>query len=38
VLKWRDRAAGAPRPPVHVPIAVPVLGALACVGLLLAAI
>jgi amino acid transporter len=38
VLKWRDRAAHAKRPPVHVPMAVPVLGALACVGLLFAAL
>jgi amino acid transporter len=37
VLKWRDRAAGAKRPPVRVPMAVPVLGALACAGLLAAA-
>lgn len=38
VLKRRDRAARAARPPVHVPIAVPVLGALACIGLLIAAV
>jgi amino acid transporter len=38
VLKRRDRTAGAKRPPVHVPMAVPVLGAIACVGLLVAAL
>lgn len=38
VLKWRDRAAGAAPPPVRVPLAVPVLGALACLGLLIAAL
>lgn len=38
VLKWRDRAAGAAPPPVRVPLAVPVLGALACLGLLMAAL
>lgn len=37
-LKWRDRAAGAAPPPVRVPMAVPVLGAAACLGLLAAAL
>jgi len=38
VLKWRDHAAHAQRPPIHVPMAVPILGAIACVGLLIAAV
>ena len=38
VLKWRDRAARAEHPPVRVPMAVPVLGAIACAGLLMAAL
>lgn len=38
VLKWRDRQARAQHPPVRVPMAVPVLGAIACAGLLLAAL
>jgi amino acid transporter len=38
VLKWRDRQARAPNPPIRVPLAVPVLGAIACVALLLTAI
>jgi amino acid transporter len=38
VLKWRDRKAGAKHPPIRVPMLVPVLGAVACVALLLAAI
>jgi amino acid transporter len=37
VLKWRDRAALAEHPAVRVPMAVPVLGAVACVALLVAA-
>jgi amino acid transporter len=37
VLKRRDRATNAAPPPVHVPMAVPVLGAIACLGLLAAA-
>jgi hypothetical protein len=31
--KWRGRADRAARPPVHMPMAVPVLGAAACVAL-----
>jgi APA family basic amino acid/polyamine antiporter len=38
VLKRRDRDAKTARPSVEVPMAVPVLGALACVGLLIAAL
>ncbi len=38
VLKLRDRRAKAPRPPVSVPMAVPLLGALACLVLLAAAV
>jgi amino acid transporter len=38
VLKWRDRRAKAKRPPVRVPLVVPILGAIACVGLLAAAV
>ena len=38
MLKWRDRAARAEHPPVRVPMAVPVLGAIACAGLLVAAL
>jgi hypothetical protein len=38
VLKWRDREARAQHPPIRVPMLVPVLGAAACVALLLAAI
>jgi len=38
VLKLRDRRQGAARPPVDVPMAVPIAGALACAGLLIAAL
>jgi APA family basic amino acid/polyamine antiporter len=38
VLKQRERRANAKHPPVHVPMVVPVLGALACVALLFAAL
>jgi amino acid transporter len=38
VLKWRDRHARAKHPPIRMPMAVPVLGAIACVALLLAAL
>ena len=38
VLKTRDRRAGAPRAPIHLPLAVPVLGALASAALLIAGV
>lgn len=38
VLKQRDRRANAKHPPVHMPMAVPVLGAIACAALLFAAL